>query len=120
MFFIKKKGCRNKIFHKDHLNPNKVLFQKDMTFGPFGKLQEANSYRKIKRERGFGTSDAPKRDEFTSNMVTEQYRGLLETEKMHQRRSVIKAQEVGKIDYKDRLGEVSDFVFFYFVDVFPI
>ena len=96
-----------------------------MTFGPFGKLQEANSYRKIKRERGFGTSDAPKRDEFTSNMVTEQYRGLLETEKMHQRRSVIKAQEVGKIDYKDRLGEVNYlFLFISFlyekVDLFPI
>ena len=85
--------------------PTKVLFQKDIKFGPFGKLQEANNYRGVKREKGFGTSDAPKRDEFTSNMVTEQYRGLLETEKMFQRRAVISAQEVGKVQYNDRLGE---------------
>ncbi len=76
-----------------------------MTFGPFGKLQEANNYRRVERKKGFGTSDAPKRDEFTSNMVTERYRTLLGTEQMHQRRSVIKATEVGKVDYRDRLGE---------------
>ena len=85
--------------------PTKVLFEKDIKFGPFGKLQEAINYRSVKREKGFGTSDAPKRDEFTSNMVTEQYRGLLETEKMHQRRSVISAKEVGKVQYNTRLGE---------------
>ena len=40
--------------------PAQVLFQKDMTFGPFGKLQEANNYRRVERKKGFGTSDAPK------------------------------------------------------------
>ena len=86
--------------------PTKVLFQKDTKFGPFGKLQEKINYRGAKRDKGFGTSDASKRDEFTSNMVTEQYRGLLETEKMHQRRAVISAKEVGKIQYNDRLGDL--------------
>jgi hypothetical protein len=86
--------------------PTKVLFQKDTKFGPFGQLQEAINYRNAKRDKGFGTSDASKRDEFTSNMVTEQYRGLLNTEKMHQRRTYIGAKEVGKVQYNDRLGEL--------------
>ena len=82
------------------------MFQKDITFGPFGKLQEANKYRNVKREKGFGTSDAMKRDQFTSNMETERYRTMLDTEKMIQRRTVIKATEVGKVTYDDRLGEL--------------
>ena len=47
-----------------------------------------------------------KRDQFTSNMDTERYRTMLNTEKMIQRRTVIKATEVGKITYDDRLGEL--------------
>lgn len=83
-----------------------MLFDKKVTFGPFGKLQEAIKYRHVKRDKGFGTSDAMKRDQFTSNMDTERYRTLLGTEKMIQRRTVIKATEVGKVAYNERLGEL--------------
>jgi hypothetical protein len=86
--------------------PSKTLFQKDTKFGPFGQLAEALNYRKARREKGFGTSDAMKRDEFTSNMSTERYRGMLNTEKMIERRTVISAKEVGKIQYNDRLEEI--------------
>ena len=84
---------------------NRVLFQKDVKFGPFGKLAEAIVYRNKSRKHGFGTSDAPRRDEFTSNIGTERYRGLLNTEKMMQRRQAIGAKEVGKVKYTDRIGE---------------
>lgn len=42
--------------------------------------QEKISYRKVERKKGFGSGDAPKRDEFSTGIAVEQYREAIRSE----------------------------------------
>lgn len=55
--------------------------------------QEKISYRKVERKKGFGSGDAPKRDEFSSNIAIEQYREAIKAEKKTAKAAAMKMLE---------------------------
>jgi len=70
-------------------NPSKNTCNGNWYFGkmeykPVGPIQDQTNYRKTapldKRKLGFGTKNAPRRDEFASTVITEQYREGLRAE----------------------------------------